>query len=81
MWRTNAFSTSRAAAGRRLFTWPATGAREVVGIDISKTFIDDVVRRQPASNARFLRGEISRLDEIEGLTGQFDIVLLLNALG
>jgi len=57
------------------------GAREVVGIDISKTFIDDVVRRQPASNARFLRGDISRLYEIEGLTGQFDIVLLLNALG
>jgi len=57
------------------------GAGEVLGIDISKTFIDDVARRQPPSNAHFLRGDISRLDEIEGLTGLFDIVLLLNALG
>ncbi len=57
------------------------GAREVVGIDISKSFIDDVARRQPPPHAHFLHGDISRLDEIDGLTGMFDIVLLLDALG
>lgn len=57
------------------------GAGEVVGVDISKTFIDDAVRLQPPPNTRFLRGDISRLEEIEGLTGRYDVVLLLNALG
>ena len=57
------------------------GAREVVGVDISETFVDDVARLDPPPATRFLRGDISRLDEIEGLSGCFDVVLLLNALG
>lgn len=57
------------------------GAREVVGVDISETFVDDVARLEPPPTARFLRGDISHLDEIEGLSGRFDVVLLLNALG
>lgn len=57
------------------------GAREVVGVDISETFVDDVARLESPPTTRFLRGDISRLDEIEGLSGRFDLVLLLNALG
>lgn len=57
------------------------GAREVVGVDISETFVNDVARIEPPPTTRFLRGDISRLGEIEGLSGRFDIVLLLNALG
>lgn len=57
------------------------GAREVVGVDISETFIEDVGRLEPPPTTRFLRGDISRLDEIDGLVGRFDVVLLLNALG
>ena len=57
------------------------GAREVVGVDISETFIEAVERLQPPPTTRFLRGDISSLSEIEGLSGQFDVVLLLNALG
>ncbi len=57
------------------------GARELVGVDISETFVRDVARLGPPPTARFLRGDISRLDEVEGLSGRFDVVLLLNALG
>jgi SAM-dependent methyltransferase len=57
------------------------GAREVVGVDISETFVSDVARLDPPPTTRFLRGDISRLDEVEGLSGRFDVVLLLNALG
>lgn len=57
------------------------GAREVVGIDISETFMKEVGLREAPPTTRFLRGDISRLGEIDGLTGPFDIVLLLNALG
>ena len=57
------------------------GAGEVVGVDISETFIEAVAGLQPPPKTRFLRGDISRLDEIEGLSGRFDVVLLLNALG
>jgi len=57
------------------------GACEVVGVDISQTFVSDVARLDPPPTTRFLRGDISRLDEIEGLSGRFDVVLLLNALG
>jgi len=57
------------------------GAREVVGVDISETFVSDVAHLDPPSTTRFLRGDISRLDEIQGLCGRFDVVLLLNALG
>ncbi len=57
------------------------GAREVVGVDISETFVRDVARLEPPPTTRFLRGDISRLDEISGLAGRFDVVLLLNALG
>lgn len=49
--------------------------------DISETFIEGVLLREPPPTTRFLRGDISRLDEIEGLSGRFDVVLLLNALG
>lgn len=57
------------------------GAREVVGVDISETFVRDVARLEPPPTARFLRGDISRLDEVDGLSDPFDVVLLLNALG
>ena len=57
------------------------GAREVVGVDVSETFVSDLARLEPPPTTRFLRGDISRLDEIEGLSGRFDVVLLLNALG
>jgi len=57
------------------------GAREVVGVDISETFVKDVARLDPPPTTRFLRGDISCLDEVEGLSGRFDVVLLLNALG
>jgi len=57
------------------------GAREVVGVDTSETFVRDAARLEPPPATRFLRGDISRLDEIEGLSGRFDVVLLLNALG
>lgn len=57
------------------------GAREVVGVDISETFVKDIARLQPPPTTRFLRGDISRLDQIEGLSGRFDVILLLNALG
>lgn len=57
------------------------GAREVVGVDISETFIEVVANLRPPPTTRFLRGDISHLDAVEGLSGQFDVVLLLNALG
>jgi len=57
------------------------GAREVVGVDISETFVSDVARLDPPPTTRFLRGDISRLDEVEGLSGRFDVVLVLNGLG
>lgn len=57
------------------------GAREVVGVDISETFVDEVARLEPPRTTRFLCGDISRLDDFEGLSGRFDVVLLLNALG
>jgi SAM-dependent methyltransferase len=57
------------------------GAREVVGVDISETFVRDVARLDPPPTTRFLHGDISRLDDIQGLSGRFDVVLLLNALG
>ena len=53
----------------------------MVGVDISETFVRDAARLEPPPATRFLRGDISRLDEIEGLSGRFDVVLLLNALG
>lgn len=68
-------------SGAKAIHLACQGAREVVGVDISETFVEAVAHLQPPPTTRFLRGDISRLDEIEGLSGQFDVVLLLNALG
>lgn len=56
------------------------GAREVVGVDLSETFMQGLARQELPSNTRFLQGDISRLDQVQGLAGLFDVVLLLNAL-
>ena len=68
-------------SGAKVVHLARQGAREVVGVDISETFVRDAARLEPPPATRFLRGDISRLDEIEGLSGRFDVVLLLNALG
>ena len=56
------------------------GAREVVGVDISEAQAESLARRELPPGTRFLRGDMSHLDQIDGLSGPFDVVLLLNAL-
>jgi ubiquinone/menaquinone biosynthesis C-methylase UbiE len=46
----------------------AHGANDVIGVDISKTFIDELEGQELPGNVHFIQGDLARLAEIEDVS-------------
>jgi SAM-dependent methyltransferase len=69
-------------SGRKAFNFAISGAKKVVGIDISSNFINVWNKREKPSNLFFYQSDLSFLEEIKEIANEkFDIVTCFQALG
>ncbi len=69
-------------SGRKALDWAKAGASEVVGFDISHTFVDQWKNRPKPDNLSIIQGDLSNISDIKEIKDkEFDIVTCFQALG
>jgi len=69
-------------SGRKALHFAVSGAKKVIGVDVSKPFIEAWETRDKPSNLEFYEGDISALEEVAVLTNQnFDLITCFMVLG
>lgn len=69
-------------SGRKAFNFAISGAKKVVGIDISSSFINAWNHREKPSNLVFYQGDLSSLEEVKEIANEkFDMVTCFQAMG
>lgn len=69
-------------SGRKALHFALAGAAAVTGVDISESFISQWKSREMPPNLKFCVGDLSRLFQVEALSGQkFDIAVCFQAIG
>lgn len=69
-------------SGIKAFSFAISGAKKVVGIDISASFINAWNKREKPSNLFFYQGDLSLLKEVQEIANEkFDLVTCFQAVG
>jgi len=69
-------------SGRKAFNFAISGAKKVVGIDISSSFIDMWNEREKPSNLFFYQGNLSSLEDVQEISNEeFDLVTCFQVIG
>ena len=69
-------------SGRKAFHFATSGAKKVVGIDVSEAFLAPWDSREKPQGLSFFRGDLSSLEKIEAIAKErFDIVTCFQSIG
>lgn len=69
-------------SGRKAYYFAKQGAEKVVGVDISKNFIDDWNSAPMPTNLKFYQGDISSLEDVKPIAIEhFDVITCFQAIG
>lgn len=68
-------------SGAKALYFATKGSEQVLGLDVSDTFIDAWKEREMPENLRLVRGDINALDDVQELAGaRFDVILCLQVI-